>query len=146
MTAERLAAASLDELEAIYAGAPLGPEPRGVWRGRMLRYLDKPLAIQAIDWLMFDVPPYGIDFDARNWWFFAPRLQAGHFEARAGRSRWRDTETVRLEYETSRLPRFVRALLYDEVKPLSDELCLGFGGVNRGAGIGEHFFFALTRY
>jgi hypothetical protein len=65
MTADALAAASLDELEAIYRDAPLGPAPRGVWRGRMLRYLDRAAAIKAIDWLMFDLPPYGIDFDTR---------------------------------------------------------------------------------
>src|SRR5438094_4497170 len=122
MTADALHAASLDELEAIYRDAPLGPEPRGVWRGRMLRYLDRPAAIKAIDWLMFELPPYGIDFDARAWWFFAPRLRTGRFEPSAGRSRWRDTETVRLEYETSRLPRFIKGLLYDEVKPLTDEV------------------------
>lgn len=125
MNARDLSAASLDELEAIYRDAPLGPAPRGVYRGAMLRYLDKSIGIKAIDWLMFDLPPYGIDFDRRNWWFFNRRFQTGHFEYSAGRSRWRDTETLRLEYETSRLPRFVRGLLYDEVKPLDEELCLG---------------------
>ena len=44
-----------------------------------------------------------------------------------------------------RLPRFVRDMLYDEVKPLSERLILGIGGINRGRGEGEHLFFALER-
>ena len=44
-----------------------------------------------------------------------------------------------MHYEASRLPTFVRALLYDEVKPLDDDLLLGLGGVAQG----DLFFFAL---
>jgi hypothetical protein len=62
----------------------------------------------------------------------------------AGRSRWRDTETVRLHYEVSRLPGPVRAVLYDEVKVLSPSLCLGIGGINAARGRGDHFFYALV--
>jgi hypothetical protein len=145
MTADELAAASVDELERLYREAPLGPEPRGVFRGRMLRYLSPPLAFKALDWLMFDLPPYGIDFDRRAWWFVSPKLRSGRFDFTAGPSRWRRTETLRLEYGASRLPQVVRGLLYDEVKPLAGDLCLGLGGINRPAGSGEHFYFALTR-
>jgi hypothetical protein len=102
--------------------------------------------VRAVDWLLFDAPPFGIDFDTRCWWFGRPRLQAGRFRASPGPSRWRDTPTLRLEYDVSRLPRPVRALLYDEVKPLDGERCLGLGGIDADAGEGDHFFFSLERF
>jgi hypothetical protein len=133
------------ELDALYCSAPLGPLPAGLFTGRMLRYLDTPPLVRALDWLLFDAPPYGIDFDARLWWFVHPRLAAGRFELTRGASRWRDTETLRLSYERSLLPGPIRGLLYDEVKPLDETQCLGIGGINRQRGRGEHFFFSLTR-
>jgi hypothetical protein len=51
---------------------------------------------------------------------------------------------VRLGYDVSRLPGFVRRHLYDEVRPLGPELCLGIGGLNRAAGRGALFYFALV--
>jgi hypothetical protein len=36
-------------------------------------------------------------------------------------------------------------VLYDEVKPLGPDLCLGIGGINARVGRGDHFFFALAR-
>jgi hypothetical protein len=53
---------------------------------------------------------------------------------------WVDFSRRRWAFFTPRL-----GLLYDEVKPLSEDLCLGMGGVNRGPGEGELFFFALVR-
>ncbi len=145
MTLEKL---TLDELEALYREAPLGPLPAGCFSGRMLHMLGTPGArrplVRAVDWLLFDAPRYGIDFERRRWWFLHPRLAAGHFEVTRGRSRWRETETLRLTYQRSRLPRPIRALLYDEVKPLSPSLCLGLGGIDAERGEGDHFFFALT--
>ena len=41
--------------------------------------------------------------------------------------------------------RLRRALLYDEVKPLSDRLCLGIGGLDLTGEPGEMFFFGLER-
>ena len=38
----------------------------------------------------------------------------------------------------------VRGMLYDELKPLADGRVLGLGGINAGAGEGEHFFFELS--
>ena len=67
------------------------------------------------------------------------------FEARVERSRWRETDSVVLRYEGSRLPGALRRLLYDEVKPLGEGLVLGIGGGNDGPGRGDHFFFALER-
>jgi hypothetical protein len=141
-----LRSASLDELEVLYAESSVGPAPAGRWRGATLRYLSPPRWARAVDWLLFDAPPFGIDFDRRCWWFVRPGLAAGRFDASLGPSRWRRTETLRLEYGASRLPGPIRRLLYDEVKPLGSELCLGLGGLNADAGRGEHFFFALVPY
>lgn len=65
---------------------------------------------------------------------------------RVGPSRWRDTEAVTLHYERSRLPAPIRGVLYDEVKPLTDTICLGLGGINAERGDGDQFFFALERF
>ncbi|PKN31442.1 MAG: hypothetical protein CVU63_23915, partial [Deltaproteobacteria bacterium HGW-Deltaproteobacteria-20] len=62
-----------------------------------------------------------------------------------GPSRWRDTQTIRLHYHPSRLPGAVRTFLYDEVKPLTESLCLGIGGINAPRGRGEQFLFSLER-
>jgi hypothetical protein len=93
----------------------------------------------------FKYGPFGVDFDRSLWWFQHPRLALGAFSASAGRSRWRATETLRLDYGSSRLPAVVRDRLYDEVKPLSETLCLGIGGVNAPRDQGDLFFFALVR-
>ena len=70
---------------------------------------------------------------------------AGTFVATPGPSRWRDTQTYRLTYATSHLPKFFRDILYDELKPLDANTVLGLGGVNRDKGQGDHFYFLLTR-
>jgi hypothetical protein len=141
-----LQAATLDELEVLYAESALGPAPTGRFRGVSLRYLPHlPRWLRAVDWLMFEAPTFGIDFDQRRWWFVRPSLAAGRFDASFGPSRWRKTETLRLKYDPSRLPGLVRRRLYDEVKPLGPDLCLGIGGLNADAGSGDHFFFALVR-
>jgi hypothetical protein len=93
----------------------------------------------------FKWTPFGVDFDTRLWFFWHAALAAGRFEPRPGRSRWRDTEAVGLHYHVSRLPGPVRGVLYDEVKPLSADLCLCIGGINAPRGQGDHFFFALQR-
>src|SRR5207248_11595871 len=121
-TFDHLRHASPDELEQIYAGAASGEPPRGSYRGLVLHHMNnrgarRPLAVAA-DWLLFDAPPFGIDFDERRWWFLRPAWRVGRFTAAPGRSRWRDTDTLRLEYQVSRLPAPIRDLLYDEVKPL----------------------------
>jgi hypothetical protein len=141
---EALRGASLDELELLYAESAAGPAPSGRWRGETLRYLTVPRWARVVDFLLFDAPPFGIDFDRRCWWFVRPWLAAGRFDASLGDSRWRGTQTLRLDYGASHLPGPVRRLLYDEVKPLGAELCLGLGGIKADAGRGEHFFFALV--
>jgi hypothetical protein len=136
---------ALGELEGLYRDAPVGPPPSGLYRGRVLRWLETPAARRwrPLDAVLFEKTRFGVDFDRRLWWFIQPKLALGRFVVSYGPSRWRPTDTFRLEYAPSRLP--VRALLYDEVKPLEADLCLGIGGLNADRGEGEHFFFSLTR-
>jgi len=136
-------------LEALYRDAPRGPDPAGVFRGHFLAWIDSPGArrpsIRAVDSLLFRATPFGVDFDRAAWWFVRPSLRAGRFEARLGPSRWRQTDCWQLHYEVSRLPTPIRALLYDEVRPLTSSMILGLGGIARDRGEGDHFFFALER-
>jgi hypothetical protein len=137
--------APLDQLEKTYREAPLGPAPTGIYQGTFLYWLppSNNLLVRAFDTVMFERTRFGIDFDRRLWWFVTPKLAAGRFEISEGPSRWRPAETYRLEYSVSKLPG--RGLLYDEVKPLDDDVCLGMGGTNAPAGKGDHFWFALHR-
>lgn len=138
---------TLDELERTYRDMPAGPPPAGLYRGRFLRWLDTPGSpkwhLRAIESLLFERTRFGVDFERRLWWFVRPGLRAGRFVASQGPSRWRPADTLRLEYAVSWLP--IRALLYDEIKPLTADLCLGLGGVNAERGEGDHFFFSLAR-
>ena len=144
----RLVQCSVAELETLYVEPRSVAMPSGRYRGVHLAWLDTPGArhplIRPLQHLGFRLLPFGVDFIRQRWFFFHPALGVGRFVTEAGRSRWRDTETVRLRYEVSRLPRPVRALLYDEVKVLSPALCLGLGGINAPRGQGDHFFFALV--
>jgi len=144
-----LRGASSATLEGLYAGErPLELAPRGLWLGHTLRRLDNPGArapvSRALQWLMFEAVPWGIDFDRRRWFFLGGRrIAGGHFELRAQRSRWRDTTAFCFDYEPSRLPGPIKHMLYDEVKPLGDRLMLGIGGENAERERGDHFWFAL---
>ncbi len=144
-----LTGASIDELERIYRESPLGPLPTGNYHGRFLGWLDTPGSkrwhVRTADWLLFEKPRFGVDFDRRVWWFVNPGLAAGRFELSSGPSRWRECRTLRLTYHRSRLPGPIRNLLYDEVKPLDRDLLLGLGGTNFETGEGDHFFFSLAR-
>jgi hypothetical protein len=145
-TLAALCESSLAALEDLYRVAPLGPRPRGRFRGRVLARVDGPLA-QSWRGRAIVAPfahlPFGIDFTSAVWFFVRPWMRMGRFRMERGRSRWRDAEVLRLEYDGSHLPHAVRGLLYDEVKPLDDRLCLGLGGINAGVGTGDLFFFAL---
>ena len=136
---------TVDECERAFL-QPMSPAPRGVWRGRWITWLDTPGArvwhVRAADTILFRALRFGIDFDRSLWWFVHPRLAAGRFRLTPGRSRWRDTEVLRLEYDVSKLP--VRHILYDEIKPLDGGRILGLGGTNHERGQGDHFFFALS--
>jgi hypothetical protein len=143
-----LAGRSRDELEAIYRDAAIGPRPAGNYRGRFLGWIDnagsRRWLVRAMDGVLFERTRFGVDFSRCLWWFVRPELAAGRFTVSRGRSRWRETETFCLEYRSSWLLP-LRSVLYDEVKPLGEDLCLGIGGLNADRGEGDHFFFALER-
>lgn len=146
MTLNELKHASLLELETLYRESPLAEPPSGRYQGVFLQRLDgagkrKPLFY--VSWA-FEYLSFGIDFDSRQWFFYHRQLQAGRFTLQQGPSRWRDTETFQMHYQTSALPGLIKHKLYDEIKPLSNNLALGLGGVNRDRG-GDHFYFALIR-
>ena len=148
-TASELRQMELGALEALYVEERPLIEPAGRYRGHVLAWLDSsgsrhPLW-RPMSALMFQVSPFGVDFDERCWFFWTRRLSAGRFVPVTGPSRWRDTRTIGLHYEASRLPEPVRRMLYDEVKPLSETLCLGIGGINAPRGAGELFLFSLER-
>lgn len=140
---------SIGELDRVFCDAPLLPLPHGRFDGiHLVRLRNRGADLQPIrflDAVVFQRLPWGIDFDANVWFSFSPVLTAGRFEARAERSRWRDTRAFGMHYGVSRLPELVKRALYDEVKPLGGALCLGIGGINREAGMGDHFYFALAR-
>jgi len=148
-TLQQLSSMSLGELEALWTRPIALSAPRGVYRGHALWRIDHETSRRPLwrfsERLGFVWIPFGVDFDRRLWFFFAPHLAMGRFQTQVGESRWRDTDAISLRYERSRLPRFVRDVLYDEVKPLSERLVLGIGGINRERGEGEHFFFALEK-
>lgn len=139
----------LAELEELYLEARSVQIPTGWFRGHHLTWLNTPGARhplwRPLETAMFQLTPFGVDFTARRWFFWSRRVAAGSFTPHPGPSRWRDTETVCLEYGVSRLPGPVRGLLYDEVKPLGEDLCLCIGGINAERDSGDHFFFALER-
>ncbi len=148
MTLSRLQRCSVAELEALYSEERPITVPTGCYRGIHLAWLQttrtQDAVIRPLQYLGFRLAPFGVDFASRCWFFFHRSLRIGRFTAQPGRSQWRDTATVRLRYDVSRLPRPLRVWLYDEVKPLSASLCLGIGGIDAPRGHGDHFFFALV--
>lgn len=123
--------------------------PRGAWRGTVIGRIDNAGARRPLhrvgQHLLFERMPWGIDFDRARWFFHHRRFAAGHFRIEAQRSRWRDTESFALHYEISRLPRPIRAVLYDEIKPWEPDRMIGIGGVNAERDEGDHFWFVLDR-
>jgi hypothetical protein len=137
------------ELEDLYCRDESVEQPHGCWAGKLLCWLDSP---ESKNWFyrpalaaMFQYSPFGIDFDEKCWYFWSRNLKTGRFTASVGPSLWRPTQTVVLRYEVSRLPGPVKSLLYDEVKPISNRLCLGMGGINLSGRPGEIFIFGLER-
>ena len=146
-TPEQLAELSNEELEVVFREDRHVSVPEGLYRGCVIRRLDNRGARlwlpRVLEFVGFEIAPFGIDFRHNRWYFASQRLQAGRFTPRVQPSRWRDTQVVALHYGVSRLPGFMRNYLYDEVKPLGNGVLLGLGGINRDLGIGDHFFFSL---
>lgn len=144
-----LARMSLQELETLYTGQSPAELPWGRFEGKLLRWHSAPEARHPV-WrpmlaAMFQLAPFGVDFDRRCWFFVNQRMRTGRFEVSLGASKWRPTQAFRLRYDASGLPRSVRGLLYDELKPLSEDLCLGIGGLNLSGQPAAVFFFGLER-
>ncbi len=147
MNLDQLKQHDMQELERLFCGTEPLFIPKGCYDGCVLGRLDeagnrRPLYLGSKS---FEIVPFGVDFDVCKWFFFTPFVQVGHFRTEIAKSRWRDCETITLNYEVSRMPDFARKIFYDEIRPLSDDLCLGIGGFNYEAGIGDHFLFALER-
>lgn len=143
-TAQELRTSPLEVLERVYRDAPSRSAPLRRFRGEALvrtgaRFAGSAAATAIL--LPFERLGFWVDFATRTWAFVHPRARMGRFRVDPGRSRWRDTETLRLRYDVSRLP--FRRILYDEVKPLSDDVCLGLGGINFARGTGDLFYFVL---
>lgn len=139
----------VSELDALYAETPIRPLPKGMFRGTLLRWLPPACLLRnagfiSLEVVAFQLLPWGIDFDSSKWWVGLKFLQGGYFIPKQGPSRWRDAETFQLRYDKDWLP-FFRRYLYDEVKPLTDDLCLGIGGINADKGVGDHFYYLLQR-
>jgi hypothetical protein len=141
------------EIESLFGrdDASIRLEP-GNYNGTWLRRIEhagsyKPFNLVS-QWLLFEMTPFGITFRRDNtgiWYFFNPLISAGEFVLREEKSRWRDTRALTLNYENANLPAPVRAILYDEIKPLSNLHAIGIGGFNEPAGQGDNFYFLLTR-
>jgi hypothetical protein len=136
-------------LERLYLEEQPLPGPSGVLAGELLCWLEGLPARHPL-WrpltaLMFQLVPFGVDFDRRCWYFGRPGLQVGRFELVPGRSRLRATTALGLHYQVSSLPGPVKGLLYDEVKPLDQRTCLGLGGLVLGGQAHPLFFFLLRR-
>lgn len=144
-TGQELRNSSLEALERLYRSTPPRPAPRGSFHGEVLHRVNSPFArsmsAAAVTW-PFERLRFGVDFNAGAWFFLHPGLRLARFRLTPGPSRWRDAQTLQLHYDLSQLP--FREQLYDEVKPLSDTLCLGLGGLNRQPeNEGDLFFFLL---
>lgn len=150
---------SLPELENIFAApAKMAYPTAGCYAGTWLRRIEnsgsyKPFNLIS-QWLLFEITPFGITFNsesadgaARNgiWYFFHPAFATGNFHMVAGQSRWRNTPAVAMNYGAAELPAVVRNMLYDEVKPLTVNHCIGIGGFDAPTGDGDNFYFLLTR-
>lgn len=137
------------ELTSVYQRPHPLVVPRGRYRGVHLAWI--PQGPEALRWVQpalvlgFAWLPFGVDFDEQHWYFGHRALTIGRFRMDEGESRWRRGRALRLHYDVSRLPQFVTRWLYDEVKPIDAQLCLGIGGLNAPKGRGERFFFALVR-
>ena len=149
-TLAELARSDLPTLERLYRDTPIeAPLPTGTFNGRTLGRIrnagaNQPVA-RFVEWVGFELLLYGMNLDIPSWTFLRARVHLGDFVPTRGPSRWRDTETYRLDYKNATLPGVIKKRLYDELKPLGPDLLLGIGGLNGGEGEGDHFFYAMAR-
>ncbi len=137
------------DLDRLYIDSPPGPVPTGEYRGTLLRWLPPAKKLRNVpfvtaEFVGFKLSHWGIDFLDHQWWIALKCLRGGKFSATQEPSRWRPTECWQMRYEQDWFPP-VRKFLYDEVKSLTADVCLGIGGINAPAGTGDHFFYSLHR-
>ncbi len=145
----RLAAMSAAELDALYSERRPAAWPAGCARGRLLAWVPGPATRHPL-WrpllaAMFQLSPFGLDYDRRCWFFGLRPLCSAHFDISLGASRWRPGPCYRLHYDSSSLPQAVRNRLYDEIKPLTPDLGLGLAGLHFKGRPVPVFYFALQR-
>jgi len=139
--------ASIEGLETLYCEHTASPSPKGCFQGIFLQRLDKPGNRRPLYYgsKSFEFLPFGIDFNSCKWYFFHPLMRIAKFRTQCEASRWRDCEVIKLHYDVSHLPSVIKRVLYDEIKPISHDLCLGLGGFNLEKDEGDQFYFALIR-
>jgi len=149
VTWDTLKHAGIEALERLYEEPRAIELPRGIFAGFHLGWLDTVGArdpiLKPVEELFFHRLAWFVDFERSRWFWFHRSIGLGHFTPSLGPSRWRDTDTVRLLYDDRRLPGFINQWLYDEVKPLSEDVCLGIGGISKRRGLGDQFIFGLRR-
>ncbi len=152
ITMDYLKTCNMTQLEELYArDGDITIPTSGSYKGVYLKRLSNPgadnLFNRVSQWAAFDAMSFGLNFypDYGDWFFYHSSVAMGRFTPRIEQSRWRDTNTITLNYQVSKLPSPVRNVLYDEIKPMTDSLLLGMGGLNRDRDVGDHFFFAIVK-
>lgn len=148
-TLAQLRALGWSDLDRLYIDSPPGPVPTGAYKGKFLVWLPPAkklinLPFVTLEAIGFQLLPWGIDFRCSEWWVGAKIFHGGLFSPTEGPSRWRPTKTWQMHYDRDWFP-YVRWCLYDEVKSLTPDICLGIGGINGPEGIGDHFYYSLHR-
>jgi len=106
-----LDACSRQALEDHFRASQPGPDPRGLFEGRFLCWVDgPPPSMRLVDTLLFRALRFGVDFDRGVWWFVRPRVTVGRFRSSRGPSRWREAEVLRLVSEGLTNQRIARRL------------------------------------
>ncbi len=152
ITMDYLKTCDLAQLEELYARdvditIPTSDSYKGVYLKRLSNPGADNIFNHVSQWAAFDAMSFGLNFYTGygDWFFYHSSVAMGRFTPRIEDSRWRETKTITLNYQVSKLPKPVRNVLYDEIKPLSENIFLGIGGLNRDRDVGDHFFFAIVR-
>jgi hypothetical protein len=146
MTFDDVLCLSRDELEQLYLrdDAESTKQPtKVVYHGQFLVALKTDLHNLLMQHLLFIHTPFGLTFseggNVGRWYMGHRRIEMARFEMTVAQSKWRSTTAICFDYRSSRLP--FKAILYDEIKCLGDDIYLGMGGLDGAERDG--FFFVL---